>query len=580
MMTDNSSSAADRFWAALARVRRAAFLLVIFGFAVNLLYLATPLYMMQVYDRVLASRRIETLVYLTLITLGALFALALIEAVRGRIQIRMGLWLDRELSGDLIASSVLSSLGGAAANAQPLRDLNAMREFVTGGLRAMLDVPWTPVFIAALWVLHPWLGWLGLGAALTLFALAVLNELVSRGSAQRANSGRVTNLNLVERAIQNADVIAAMGMLPRLTALWNTRNQIVLDGNRIAGDRNAVIQGITRFVRLGAQTAVLGLGAYLVILDQLTAGTMIAASILLGRALAPIEQVIGAWRGFLSSRSAKKRIRALVEAMPPATDQMPLPAPRGEISCRDVWLAQGPGEVPILQAITFKLRPGEVMAITGPSASGKTSLCRLIVGSWRPTKGHVRLDGSDVWRWSSEDLGSHVGYLPQDVELFSATIAANISRFADKPDPRDVVAAAVAAGVHDMILALPKGYDTVIGPQNTYLSGGQRQRIGLARALYRRPRLIVLDEPNSNLDSAGEEALLSAIEEARRWGATVIVVTHSRRLLEPVDKILMLVAGEQKTFAPRDEVLTLARVPTLPKPQTVPDISAAGRARP
>ena len=552
----------DPLHRALRQCRAGLLLLVGFGLFVNLLFLVAPLYMLQVFDRVLSSQRLETLLALTLIAGLALIVLGALEAVRGRIQTRMANWLDRNLSGELIRASVGAGLAGFDANAQALRDLGAITGFLSGGMKAILDAPWTPLFIVVLWLLHPWIGWFAAAFALVLFVLAMVNELAARRPAQQANGARVANENLVEQAIRNAEVLQAMGMLPRFLGHWDMRNAAVLEQNRRAGDRNAALLGASRFVRMFAQVGVLGLGAFLVINGELTAGGMIAGSILLGRALAPLEQILGAWRGMVSARAAGKRLKVLVTNMAVRERPMRLPAPRGKLVCEDLWFSPRPGMEPTLKGIDLVLEPGEAMALMGPSAAGKTTLCRVLVGSWKPNRGAVRLDGSDVHHWEADVLGPHIGYLPQDVELFAATVKENIARLDPDPDPVQVIEAAEAAGVHQMVLELPQGYDTPVGPAGVFLSGGQRQRIGLARALFGKPKLIVLDEPNANLDTAGEDALVAAIEAAKQWRSTVVLVTHNARMLRPVDKIMVLKDGEKQLLGPRSEVLRALR----PKP--------------
>ncbi len=577
-MAESETSPKERLKAALHQCRTGVLILVAFGFVINLLYLVAPLYMLQVFDRVLASQQVETLLLLTLIAAFALLIMGLLEMVRSRIQTRMGNWLDRALSGDLIRASVNAALHGVAANAQAVRDLGTVRGFITGGLRAILDLPWSPLFVAALWLLHPWLGWFAAAFAVLLLALAVANELVARKPAQESNVARVANENLVEQAIRNADTLRAMGMTTRLVQGWDRDNDTVLEKNRQAGDRNSLLFGFARFARMVAQIGILGLGAYLVILGELTAGGMIAGSILLGRALGPIEQVTGGWRGFVLARGAYKRLKLLMTRMPAEEHTMRLPVPTGALACDDVWFAPNAETEPILKEIDFKLEAGEALAIMGPSAAGKSTLCKVLVGSWKPSKGVVRLDGTDLHRWEPEKLGPYIGYLPQDVELFAATVWENISRLALNPIPNAVVSAAKAAGVHEMILSLPQGYDTPIGPGGFFLSGGQRQRIGLARCLYspfgRHPRLLILDEPSSNLDAPGDEALIAAIETAKEWGATVIMVTHNMKLLGPVDKIMVLNEGRIQAMGAREEVLAALRPKTVriskPKPVQIP----------
>ena len=558
-MSPRRSGSPDPLQAALRQCRKGLFYLIAFGFVINGLFLVAPLYMLQVFDRVLASQRVETLLLLTVIAGFALLIMGLLETVRGRIQTRMSVWLDKTLSGPVIAASVGTALAGHHANAQALRDLGTVRSFVSGGLKALLDLPWSPLFIVVLWLLHPSLGWFAAGFAVVLIALAVVNELVARKPAQEANAARVVNENLVEQAIRNADVLQAMGIMPRFLSNWDDRLASVVRRDLFAGDCHAIMVGATRFVRMLAQVGVLGLGAYFVIHGELTAGGMVAGSILLGRALAPIEQAIGAWRGMLAARAAHGRLAQLFGTTEVRDRPLQLPAPKGVLTCEGVWYAPRQGGPPILKNIAFRAEPGEVLAIMGPSASGKTTLCRTLIGSWLPTKGFVRLDGAQIDRFTAGDQGRHVGYLPQDVELFAATVSENIARLAPNPDPALVVAAAEAADVHDMILSLPEGYDTLLGRDGTMISGGQRQRIGLARALFNRPRLIVLDEPNSNLDSAGEAALVSAIEAAKTWCSTIVLVTHGTRILRPVDRIMVIKDGQQRMLGPRDEVLQALR---------------------
>jgi PrtD family type I secretion system ABC transporter len=562
-MADEEYSPKRQLKDVLRQFRTGVLVLVAFGFIVNLLYLVAPLYMLQVFDRVLASQQVETLVLLTLIAAFALLIMGMLEMVRSRIQTRMGVWLDRNLSGDLIRASINAALRGVAANAQAVRDLGTVRSFISGGLRALLDLPWAPLFVAALWVLHPWLGSFAAAAAVLLLALAVTNELVARKPAQESQSARLANENLIEQAIRNADTLRAMGMAGRLLQNWDRDNEKVLNQNLRAGDRNAILFGISRFSRMIAQIGILGLGAYLVILGELTAGGMIAGSILLGRALGPIEHVTGGWRGFLSARGAYGRLKILMSRMPSEEHTMRLPVPSGALACDDVWFAPNSETEPILKEINFGLEAGEALAIMGPSAAGKSTLCKVLVGSWKPSKGVVRLDATDLHRWEPEKLGPYIGYLPQDVELFPTTVWENISRLALNPIPNAVVAAAKAAGVHEMILGLPQGYDTVIGPGGFFLSGGQRQRIGLARCLYspfgRNPRLLVLDEPSSNLDAPGDQALMEAIETAKEWGTTVVMVTHNMKLLGPVDKIMVLNDGRIQAMGSREDVLTTIR---------------------
>ena len=586
MEPDKTVDLQNPLQAAMRQCRRGVWILVGFGFVINLLYLVAPLYMLQIFDRVLSSQRVETLLLLTLIAGFALAIMGVLEMVRSRIQTRMGNWLDRILSGDLIRASIDAALHGVAANAQAVRDLGTIRGFIAGGLRTVLDAPWAPLFVIVLWLVHPWLGMFALGCAVLLLVLALVNEFVARKPAQESNSARVANESLVEQALRNADVLRAMGMTDRLVQNWDRQNENVLSRNQTAGDRNSLLFGIARFARMLAQVGILGLGAYLVIRVELTPGGMIAGSILLGRALAPIEQLTGAWRSVIAARLAHDRLQVLVAGMPPAERTMRLPAPTGALACEDLWYAPRPTVEPILKEINFKLPAGEMVAIMGASAAGKSTLCKVLVGSWRPSKGYVRLDATDLHRWEPDKLGPYIGYLPQDVELFAATVWENISRLALDPNTSAVIAAAKVAGVHDMILSLPQGYDTMIGSGGVFLSGGQRQRIGLARAMYspfgRHPRLIVLDEPSSNLDALGDQALIAALETMKKWGSTVVMVTHNMRLLGPADKIMVLHEGRVQAMGAREEVLGLLRPKTVriskPRPVHQPEQDAGDDA--
>lgn len=542
---------------AVVREGRVAILYIaLFSLFINLLILTSPIYMMQVYDRVLASGKIETLVMLTLIAGIAVLVLGLLEMVRGKILARLAQWLERRLSPDLIGAGMRATMLGGAASAQALRDLGLVRNFLGGpGVNTVFDAPWTPIFLAVIWLMHPWLGILGVASATLLFVLAMLNEYVSRKPLKQAGVMSISNVQQADQAIRNADAFHAMGMLPGFLSGWMARNESILGLQLDAADRNAAIVGFSKFVRIFVQILILGLGAYLVIRGDLTAGGMIAASILLGRALAPVEQAIGAWKQMVAGRDAWERLQRLLTRFPPPPTSMPLPIPRGRLTCEQVIFVPRGRDKPVLSGVSFALEPGEALGIIGPSAAGKSTLCKILVGSWQPTRGHARLDGADLFAWPPEQLGPYVGYLPQDVELFGGTVRDNIARLSATPDPEAVIDAAMTAGVHEIILRLPSGYETEIGDGGSFLSGGQRQRIGLARALYRRPKLIVLDEPNASLDTEGEDSLMTAMARAKAWGASVVIVAHQPRILRPVDKLLLLRDGRSELFGPRDEVL-------------------------
>jgi len=548
---------------------RALVWLLLFSLGINLLILASPIYMMQVFDRVLASGRFETLILLTVIAGIAVFVMGIVETARGRFLIRVGNWLDHRLSGHVIASALTARLAGHAGSAQPLRDLATLRSTMASpSVNAVIDTPWVPAFIVIIWLMHPLLGLIALGAAIALFAVALVNELVSRNALRRAGQFSIAATQSVESALRNAEVIQALGMLPALLGRYGDTNAKALTSQRQAGDRGAAMVGLSKSLRLFVQIVILGSGAWLVLQGQLTSGGMIAASILLGRALAPVEQSIGAWRQLVGARDAWQRLTRLLAEVPPQAKGMSLPVPQGELACQQMTFVPAGNGNPILRDITFDLAAGEVLGIIGPTAAGKSSLCKVMTGAWKPTRGHARLDGADISSWHADELGAHLGYLPQDVELFAGTVSENIARLAQEPDAAAVVAAAKTAGVHDIILSLPKGYDTEVGEAGFLLSGGERQRVGLARAFYGRPKLIVLDEPNASLDSAGEEALVEAILAAKEWESTVLLVTHQPSILLSVDKLMVLQEGRIQAFGPRDEILNKLR--QAPAPAQIP----------
>ena len=418
-----------------------------------------------------------------------------------------------------------------------------------------MDAPWTPIFIVVIFMLHPLLGWISLAGALVLFGLAFSNELATRGLLVRAGGASVGALRQAEAAVRNADAVEAMGMMPALIRRWHASNAEALALQSDASMRSGVITALSKFARLALQIGILGTGAWLVILNELTPGAMIAGSILMGRALAPVEQAISTWRSMIAARGAYERVKEQLDESEPRGRAMPLPPPSGRLSVEGVSFVHPGAEAPTLRAVSFQLQPGETLGLIGPTAAGKTTLARLLVGNLVPRAGHVRLDAMDVARWETEDLGRHIGYLPQDVELFGGTVRENIARM-DVGDAEAVVAAARLAGVHDMVLRLPKGYDTEIGEGGTALSGGQRQRIALARAVYGSPRLIVLDEPNANLDGEGEEALVKAIGVLHDEGVSIVVIAHRPSILQTADQVLVLKAGAVQGLGPRDEVLT------------------------
>lgn len=527
-----------------------------FSCGLNLLMLTSPIYMLQVYDRVITTGRLETLLYLTLIVAVALAVLGAMDAVRGVVLSRVGAWLQRRMAPVLIAASLRAAVNGAPSSAQALRDLTQIQSFLgSSGIVPFIDAPWVPFFVIVLWLLHPWMGVFALCSALVLFGFALWNEMATRKAMSEANQANVVAVGQAEAAIRNAEVVEALGMTRTLIGRYEEQSNEALLAQSRASETSAHILGTTKFLRLFLQSAILGLGALLVVSGDMTPGGMIAGSILLARALAPVEQAIGTWRNFISARTSHDRLQALLRASATLDKEgMLLPPPTGRLSIESLVYVPPGSNKPVLRGISFEVQPGEVIGVIGPSAAGKSTLCRLIVGIYKPTQGHVRLDGADVTHWNREQFGHYVGYLPQDVELFQGTVRQNIARMGEG-EPEWVVSAAQSTDVHEMILRLPKSYDTEIGPRGHALSGGQRQRIGLARALYCDPKLIVLDEPNSSLDADGEMALQETISRLKAYGTTVIMVAHRPSALTHVDKVLVLQNGAVTHFGPRDEVL-------------------------
>jgi ATP-binding cassette subfamily C protein/ATP-binding cassette subfamily C exporter for protease/lipase/ATP-binding cassette subfamily C protein EexD len=545
---------------ALAECRSYFITVFLFSIVTNLLVLALPIYMLQVYDRVLTTSHTDTLLMLTLIIGGALLLMACIDGLRSILTMRIGGWLTDRLGPACLSSSVRARLSGQPVSANSLGDLTTLRNFIsTQGLTFFCDAPWVPVFVTIIWLIHPTLGLLALFAALCLFLLSLGNETATRGKLKTATEANISAMRDADATVRNAEVVASMGMLPALLSRWQLKHQFVLEDLRLAGERSGFIVASTKFVRLFAQVSILGLGALLVIRGELTAGSMIACSILLGRALAPVEMAMNGWRSFATARISYARLKAHLTAFPPREKRIQLPEPSGRLAAdRISFIASGRK---ILDEISFEIEPGDALAVIGPSAAGKSTLCRFLVGLQRPSEGEVRLDKTPIHHWDSENLGRHLGYLPQNVELFDGTVKENIARMTVTDDSA-VIAAAKLAHAHMMIQDMPDGYDTMIGESGPILSGGQRQRIGLARALFGDPKIVVLDEPNANLDQAGETALAAAIRELKSQGTTIIVVGHRPSTLSEATKILLLRDGRVQMFGERDDVMIKMREAT------------------
>jgi ATP-binding cassette subfamily B protein/ATP-binding cassette subfamily C protein len=539
----------------LAGVRGVFLVVVLFSLCINVLMLAAPIYMLQVFDRVLSSRSTDTLLLLTLIIGAALVAMAGLDAVRGNVLAKVGAWLDKRLAGAVLAGSIAAPLKtGRDPSMQGLRDLHTLRAFLSGHeVLPFLDSPWAPIFLVIVFLLHPTLGVVALLGAALLLALAILNERSTRALLGEAGRAAAAAVEQAEAAARNADAIEAMGLMQNLVARWTKVNAEAVEQHTKASTRSGMISAVSKLVRLLLQVATLGVGALLVIDGELTAGGMIASSILIARALAPVEQAIGAWRGATYARGAYRRLTEQLAAAPVRAESMPLPAPAGKLSVEGVSYAHPGRTEPILRNISFALEPGEALGLIGPSASGKTTLARLLLGNLEPRLGHVRLDGMDVAKWSPDDRGRHCGYVPQDVELFGGTVKTNIARMGEG-DPEQVVAAAKLVGCHEMILRLANGYDTPVGDAGSALSGGERQRIALARAVYGEPKLVVLDEANASLDAAGQEALVKALETLKQRKVTVVVIGHRPYVMQHVDKVLVLRQGQAQDFGAKDAV--------------------------
>ena len=529
----------------------------IFSFFVNALMLVPTFYMLQVYGRVMTSGSIPTLVMLTIIMTLLVATMGALELVRSRIMVRVSTKLDVLLSRSVYRASFKRALdsGGMDASAQPLNDLTGLRQFMTGnGLFAFFDAPWLPIYIAVMFMFHPWYGWVAIGSAIILLILAALNEKMTGKALAEANKENLGASLYTSKNLRNAEVIESMGMLNTLIHRWSGRQKNVLMLQSVASDKGGAIAAISKTFRMLIQSLILGLGAYLAINHEISAGLVIAGSVLLGRALAPIDLIIGSWKGFISARSQYNRLNEILDKQKAEPDRMSLPAPEGHVNVENIIVSPPGSRTPVIKGISFAVPAGTVVGVIGPSASGKSTLARALLGIWVPQHGVVRLDGADISSWDKSELGPHIGYLPQDIELFEGSISENIARFSEV-DAEKVVLAAKTAGVHEMILQLADGYDTVIGSDGANLSGGQRQRIGLARAIYGTPKLIILDEPNSNLDEVGEKALALAIQQLKAAGSTVFVITHRTNILTQLDRLLVMNNGAISMYGPREQVM-------------------------
>lgn len=542
-----------------------------FSLFVNLLLLVPSFYMLEVYDRVVSSRSVTTLIMLTLIVVFLMSVYGALEWIRSRMMVRISTRLDLMLSERVFNASFKQSLftNGLGVSAQPMGDLAGLRQFLTGsGLFAFFDVPWIPVYVGIMFYFHPWFGWLTVFGSLVAIVFAIANEWATSKLLLEANRENGAALGMVNSSLRNAEVINSMGMLPSLLKRWKVRGYKVLSLQAHASEKGGAISNASRTWRLLLQSFVLGLGAYLVINNEITPGLMTAASILVGRALAPIDQMIGNWRGFVAARGQYARLNEVLRQIPADPERMPLPVPKGDLSVEQIVVTPPGAHAPVIKGISFRAPPGASVGVLGASAAGKSTLARALLGIWPAQSGKVRLDGADMFHLDRAAVGPHLGYLPQDIELFEGSIADNIARFGEV-DATKVVEAAQVAGVHEMILRLPQGYDTVIGAHGGALSGGQRQRIGLARAIYGDPKLVILDEPNSNLDDAGERALGEALIKLKQRGTTLFIITHRVSALAYVDNLLVLSEGQIVMSGARDQVLAQLKAQQSGGPQPV-----------
>jgi ATP-binding cassette subfamily C protein len=562
------------------RACRGAFIGVgLMSCVVNLLYLTGSIFMLEVYDRVLPSRSVPTLIGLIIIAAGLYMAQGALDVIRSRILGRIGTALDEALNTRVFDTVVRLPLmiGGRGEGLQPLRDLDNIRSFLGGmGPSAFFDLPWLPLYLGICFAFHVMLGVTALVGAVILVSLTFVTEYLTRQPARDVMGLAARRNDLAAASRRNAEVMVAMGMAGRLTRRWSETNEKYLQGNQNASDIAGGLGSIAKVLRMMLQSAVLGVGAYLVIHQEATAGIIIAGSILSARALAPVDLVIAHWKSFIAARQSWHRLNSLLERMPVRGAQTQLQTPASRLSVEGITIVAPGDQRPIVQDVTFALGAGSGVGVIGPSGSGKSSLIRALVGVWQPLRGKVRLDGAALDQWSSDMLGPHIGYLPQDVELFTGTVAQNISRFDPQAKSDEIIAAAKDAGVHEMIIKMRDGYNTQVGEQGKALSAGQAQRVALARALYGDPFLIVLDEPNSNLDTEGDEALTRAVRGARERGAIVVVVAHRPIGIEAVDQVLVLKDGRMQAFGPKEQVLAQVLAPRVAGPTPIKIVSEAG----
>ncbi len=571
-----ASLGASLSWALLA--------VVMMSCVVNLLALAGAFYMLQVYDRVLTSQSVPTLIALSVLVAGLYVAYGILDVIRGQLMLRMGSRIDTFAMPVAYNEGVQRYLDGRAPHdaLQPVRDVDTLRNFLASSAPvAVADLPWTPIFLVFVTMLSPTLGLVTAGGMAILVVIAVATDFATRRLEARiaaASYGRSLEL---DATLRNSEAMVAMGMAPEAAARFLTSHQGIVDGQQRAGDAVILLGGISRVIRLMLQSAILGLGAYLVIKGNITTGAIIAASIAAARALAPVEQAITNWRALAQARDSARRLRDMITTAKPDAAPLPLPPPNRSVALDQVVVRAPGSAVAALSGVTFALEAGQGLAVIGTSGSGKSTLARTIAGIWTPVHGAVRLDGAPIGRWDTADRGRFIGYMPQHIELFPASIARNIARLDDHADGSAIVAAAMAAGIHDVILNLPQGYETELGTGGAPLSAGQRQQIGLARALYQDPFLVVLDEPNANLDQDGEDALIAALKGIRDRGGIAVVVAHRRSILTALDTVAIIEGARLKTIGPKADVLRMLapRIDPAPVEPRVTALTPAGSKR-
>lgn len=529
----------------------------VFSLVSNMLYLALPLYTYQVYGRVLSSYSIPTLLVLTFGILAAFIVSGVIDHYRARVLINFGIVLDQRVSGHVFSALFDATVrGNPAARSQALRDLDTFRQALTGSaFSAVFDLPYLPIFLGVLFIIDPWVGLItALGAAF-LVVITLVQDRATRPALQEANEAALRSYGFTDAALRNGEVVRAMGMVEPLGRRWASFRSVTMERSAVASDRASGLSNVSRFARQAIQVLIIAAGALLVVQGKMHGGIMFANMILAARALQPIERIVGSWEAMLNGSRAYERLNTLLGAYQAPRAVTSLPQPVGQLSIENVNFAPPGANRLVLQGLNLKIEPGEMLGLIGPSGAGKSTLARLLVGIWKPTSGNVRLDGADVFGWERAEFGRHVGYLPQDTELFAGSIRDNIARFRAGVEDEEVIAAATLAGVHDLILRLPNGYETELGEAAAVLSAGQRQRIGLARALMGDIRLLVLDEPNANLDAEGEEALMAALDALKARGATIVVVSHKPNVFRAADKMLVLRDGKIQLFGPRDQIM-------------------------